>query len=104
MESRIRNLRNKKGKTQQALADELNISQRTVAAWEKGTRKPSYELLCQIADYFGVSTDYLLGRTEAQTEKAPDPKEGAGGDHEKLRQIIKEIVDETLKEKRTDTK
>ena len=46
------------------LAKVLNISSGTITAWKKGT-PPNSERLEAIADYFGVSTDYLLGRSSA---------------------------------------
>jgi len=61
---RIIELRNEFDKTQTQLADDLDISRSTIAMIESGERKPGYDLLLKIADYFNVSTDYLLGRVE----------------------------------------
>lgn len=46
------------------LGMELNMSQNTVSQYETGTREASYDTLIAIADYFDVSIDYLLGRTD----------------------------------------
>ena len=46
------------------LGMELNISQNTISQYETGTREASYDTLIAIADYFDVSLDYLLGRTD----------------------------------------
>ena len=54
----------RKGITPNSLAKELNISQPTMSGWKKGS-PPNSERLIAIADYFGVSTDYLLGRSGA---------------------------------------
>lgn len=45
------------------LANHLNISRTTVSMWESGNCQPDNDTLIRIAEYFGVSTDYLLGRT-----------------------------------------
>lgn len=54
------------GITQSNLASALNISRSAVNAWEMGTSKPSIDTLVDLADFFHVSTDYLLGRNELQ--------------------------------------
>ena len=46
------------------LGIELNMSQNTISQYETGTREASYDTLIAIADYFDVSLDYLLGRTD----------------------------------------
>ncbi|KPU45806.1 HTH-type transcriptional regulator Xre [Oxobacter pfennigii] len=58
--SRIRELRLKKGLTQKELADSLGTAQSTIAMVESGKREVSFDLLIEIAGFFGVSTDYLL--------------------------------------------
>lgn len=62
--TRLREMRLKRGLTQQRFADILNIALRSYQCYETGTRQPCYALLIQIADVLDVSTDYLLGRTE----------------------------------------
>lgn len=63
---RIRELREVIGITQSNLASALNISRSAVNAREMGTSKPSIDTLVDLADFFHVSTDYLLGRNELQ--------------------------------------
>lgn len=60
---KLKELREDKGLSQQALAMKLNISQSTVGMWESGKREPNFETVKQIADFFKVSVDYLLCRT-----------------------------------------
>lgn len=50
--------------TQRQLADYLQIAQPSYIRYENGTAEPTLENLLKIADYFDVSVDYLLGRTE----------------------------------------
>lgn len=61
---RIRQLRDNKDLTQEELARVLGISRATLASWEVGRREPDFETASKIADFFGVSVDYLLGRTD----------------------------------------
>lgn len=61
---RFSELRKKHGMTQNELAEILSMSVRAIAAWESGERKPPIDKLVRLADYYNVSTDYLLGRTD----------------------------------------
>lgn len=57
---RLEELKDEKGNTQTKIAEDLGISPQTLSYYFNG-REPNYDLLCDIADYFNVSTDYLLG-------------------------------------------
>ncbi len=57
-------LRKDKHLLQKDLADFLSISIGTVSNYETGAHEPDFETLCKLADFFQVSTDYLLGRTD----------------------------------------
>ncbi|EAD0431851.1 XRE family transcriptional regulator [Listeria monocytogenes] len=61
---RLAELRKKKSFSQYKLAEELGFSRGQIANYEQGTREPDYQTLLKIADFFNVSTDYLLGREE----------------------------------------
>lgn len=50
--------------SQKALANELGVSDAAITMMEKGKRSPSFEILIALADYFDVSLDYLVGRSE----------------------------------------
>lgn len=72
----LQSLRKTARLTQEEMADVLNIPKRTYGSWERSERQPDIEMLCKIADYFGVTTDYLLGRTPMEIEikhEAPPP-------------------------------
>lgn len=64
----IAQLRNKNKISQSALANDLHIGQSTLAMYEKGKRNPNLEMISKIADYFNVTTDYLLGREVEESE------------------------------------
>ena len=60
---RIKELRLEKGLTQKQLAQELQIALSTLRRYERGITERKITLLIKCADYFQVSTDYLVGRT-----------------------------------------
>ena len=64
----LRELRLKRQLTQNEVAENFSISQQTYQKYESGKVEPPYDLLCDFAMFYGVSTDYLLGRDET-----PDP-------------------------------
>ena len=61
---RLKELRKKKGISQLRLATDLNTTQNTISRYETGEREPGIDELIMLADYFNVSVDYLIGRTE----------------------------------------
>lgn len=71
--NRIKELRISKGITQHKLAEILGVSAQTVTHWEKGDIEPHTADLSHMADYFGVSVDYLLGREEPKERELLPP-------------------------------
>ena len=63
----IKELRNEKKQTQKDMAELLGIKLRAYQYYESGTHYPEVPNLIKLADYFGVSTDYLLGRSDSRT-------------------------------------
>ncbi len=61
---RLKELRKSKGISQMKLAMDLNTNQNTISRYETGEREPGIAELMRIADYFNVSIDYLLERTD----------------------------------------
>lgn len=64
---RLKELRRKHRLSQVRLAIELELSQNSISRYENGEREADYQTLIRIADYFDISLDYLLGRTENPT-------------------------------------
>ena len=60
----IKKLRLSRGLNQVEFAKILCVTKQCISNWENDNVVPSIDMLCKIADYFGVSTDYLLGRRE----------------------------------------
>ncbi|ATI75647.1 helix-turn-helix transcriptional regulator [Bacillus sp. FSL K6-1109] len=110
--ARIRALREKENLTQKALAAKLNIPHQNLSNYERGFRQPDYETLIKIADFFEVTTDYLLRGVDPKAQDKifedeakkilNDPKTFlAARDGEITQEILDaalEIITEQLKE------
>lgn len=80
---RLKDLRSQKGVNQDQAAEACNMSRVALARYETGTRVPRAENAARLADYYGVSVDYLLGRDPAPApvpaqEKAPGERRAEG--------------------------
>ncbi|ABP67680.1 transcriptional regulator, XRE family [Caldicellulosiruptor saccharolyticus DSM 8903] len=64
---RLKELREEKNISRSDLAEILGVSTQTIANYENGHREPNFDTLLKIADYFGVTVDYLIGRSEYRT-------------------------------------
>ncbi|MDF2927909.1 MAG: transcriptional regulator, family [Anaerospora sp.] len=69
---RLAELRGAKGLTQQQLADLTGLTRGRLNNYEQGTREPDLVTLQSLADFFDVTTDYLLGRTDTTAEAAAE--------------------------------
>lgn len=69
---RIKELRIQRNIQQKDLASALEIAANTLSQYETGKREPDQETLMKLADYFNVTTDYLLGRSESQEARAAE--------------------------------
>lgn len=88
----------KLGKSPSRVAQELNINKATVTYWKNNsTAKPGNEILCKIAEYFSVSTDYLLGNASPQASQSQQQSEEIakvalfGGDKEVSDEMWNEV-------------
>lgn len=79
---KIKELRKARGLSQKALAIDLKVSQATVSAWESGAKKMSNQSAAKVADYFMVTMDYLLGRSDSMI---PEKKRPTAEDDDGLR-------------------
>lgn len=62
----IKDIRTRKGLTQAEVASALGVSSVVYSRYETGSRQPSIDILIQLADIFGVTVDYLLGRQDIE--------------------------------------
>lgn len=83
---RIKELREQKKLTQQQVAEALHISRQVYGFYENGKREPNIETIIRIANYFGVSTDYLLG-IERPTPKSSLDKKIKNADKDTLQEL-----------------
>lgn len=78
---RLSDLRRQAGFSQRQAAVELGISQALLSHYENGLREPKLDFIVRVCDYYGVSADYILGRTD---------KTGSG---EEIEALIKKVHD-----------
>ena len=64
MQNNLRKLRKEKGLSQIAVQMRTGIEQALISKYENGERVPPTETLMQLADFYGVSMDYIMGRTD----------------------------------------
>ncbi|WYP24789.1 helix-turn-helix transcriptional regulator [Alkalihalobacillus sp. FSL W8-0930] len=61
---RLKKLRKERKLSQEALGNHINVTKVSISGYERGERTPDVDTLNKLADFFGVTTDYLLGRVE----------------------------------------
>lgn len=66
IKERMKELRKERNLRQEDIAVELGIAITTYCRYELGMRDPTLTVLCRMADYYGVTTDYLLGRSDTR--------------------------------------
>ena len=71
IKDRIKSLRKNNHLTQTELAAKISVTQQAIGGWESGSREPDFLTLCKLADLFGVTTDYLLGRDVSPAPASP---------------------------------
>ena len=69
---RLKILREENNLSQFELADKLNMSQQAISAYENGKREPDIETIKKFAGFFGVSTDYLLEKSDVRNPEKID--------------------------------
>lgn len=79
---RVQYLAKNQGLSVRELGNKLNIGPTTLYKWKKQT--PKSDILIKVADYFGVSTDYLLGRSNDKYDLSPQEKIDIGIEAEKM--------------------
>lgn len=72
---KLRELRKAKGLTQPEFAKAFNVAFGTVSMWETGKRQPDFQTLTRLAEFFGVTTDYLLDRENKKSSAATELKD-----------------------------
>ena len=92
---RLADLRKKRGLSQYELAKRLGCTRGQIGNYEQGTREPDHEMLTKIANFFDVSVDYLLGRTDnsipEDIKKAMQAVDPNDPDWKKAVELYKEV-------------
>lgn len=78
--SRLQALREKKNVSQEIVAEACEISRVALTRYENGTRMPRAQIASRLADYYGVTVDYILGREETPAEQKETATTTEGGD------------------------
>ena len=99
---RIKQLRKKKGLSQSELAELIGVKNNTVSTWERGTRKPDFEALNLLSDYFEVSFEYILGSSDKEEARVKPTQEEL--DSLALSALADELYDNVKKYCRLSTK
>lgn len=97
--NRIKILREELGLKQEELANKMSVSPSSIGMYETNKREPNNELILKLAQFFGVSTDYLLGKSDIRNpeEIRNIPHANAGGldtnglDEEDLLELQRQI-------------
>lgn len=71
---KLKQLREEKGYSQYSFAKAFGVAQSTIGGWESGTREPNFQTTQKLADFFGVSIDFLMGRDEPKKNDLPKRK------------------------------
>lgn len=87
----LKKLREERNLSQAAFAKLIGVSQSAVGNWEAGSREPNLETMDKIADFFGVSVDYLLGR-ESQSVLTDSSSDNIEADiQDKLNEVLSQL-------------
>ena len=95
----LRELRREQRLTQTDLANIIGTSKSAVGNWELGLREPDFETLQRLADYFHVTTDYLLGRdapTDGGQKEKPVDDDGLSEDERTILELLRQVPDDAL--------
>lgn len=88
---RIKYLRLQKNMTQEQLAEVIGISRSALSMYELNQREPDLNTIIKFADFFQVSTDYLLGRLDYPSITTPET-------HKELKKLIRLVIKEIREE------
>ena len=103
---RLKELRKEANLTQTKLGEIIGLSGRTIGNYESGDRDPDNETLKKIADYFEVTTDYLLGRTNQKYFRADETisfhSKGKLSDEDM--KMVRDLIDRLVKDHKEEEK
>lgn len=92
----LKDLRKEKGISQETIANELHISQKAYSYYERGEREPSIKTLIDIADFFNVTIDYILGRETKKFYSLENEERNIIDKYKKLNNVNKAKIEERI--------
>ena len=92
LSERIKELRVQKGYNMRQMATALNLPYTTYVNYEKGEREPNSETIVLMSKYFGVTSDYILGRDDAN-EKRPAPE---SSETDPVEEAVKQLTNKLM--------
>ncbi|EMJ5760848.1 XRE family transcriptional regulator [Clostridioides difficile] len=100
LSKRLKELRLKRGLTQEQVANDLGTTKVSIGRYENGTREPKSEMLESMSNYYDVSIDYLFGKTDIENyNEIKQPNNSLIGKRIKLLRTEKNIVQKELADK-----
>lgn len=91
--SRLKSLRLENNLTQKELAKKLNMQNTAISKYELGEREPDIKTLNKLSEFFNVTLDYLLGRTDIKNQS-----EKIFNEHKEADEFLKRLKEEMIKE------
>lgn len=95
--NRIKKLREEKHMKQDELAKILSISPSAIGMYERDEREPNDELTLKLAEYFNVSTDYLLGKSDTRNPEEQIKQEFEFAYHKEMEGLTEEEIADALR-------
>lgn len=95
---RLKRLRKEKKLTQKELGEKINVSKVSVSGYESGERTPDTDNLRRLADFFDVTSDYLLGRSDDPRLTETQQKQ-VDEEYKEIMEILDSLPEEKKKEK-----
>ena len=97
---RLKHLRQGKKLLQKELAEKLKLTQQTISLYESNSRQPDYVTLEKIANFFEVTTDYLLGRTNQKyfSQDETIAFHAKGDLNEEDQKMVRDLIDRLVKD------
>lgn len=95
--NRLKYLREEKNMLQEDLAKVLKVSQKTISNYETGERDMSTEILTKLSDFFNVSIDYLLGKSNIRNPEEQIKKEFEFAYHKEIEGLTDEEIADALR-------
>lgn len=95
--NRLKFLRNEKGESLEKIAKQLNVTIQTISNYENEKRDMTPDTIIKLAEYFGVSTDYLLGKSDIRNPEEQIKKEFEYAYHKDMEGLTEEEIADALR-------